>query len=107
MSNNATSSLQYLILGGGGGGVVSAGQSGGGGGAGAYILDTNSLNASTPYNISVGLGGAPSNNGEPSILQTASGIFTAAGGGNGNSGEGGCGGRGRKRRSNGRRFMEE
>jgi len=92
MSNKTTSSLQYLILGGGGGGVVLAGQSGGGGGAGAYILDTNSLNASTPYNISVGLGGAPSNNGEPSILQTASGIFTAAGGGNGNSGGGGCGG---------------
>jgi hypothetical protein len=104
MSNKATSSLQYLILGGGGGGAggLFDNSAGGGGGAGAYILDTTSLNASTPYNISVGNGGVGGSvvdglmivavNGQPSILQTASGTLTAAGGGNGNSGDGGCGG---------------
>jgi hypothetical protein len=95
-SNKAISSLQYLILGGGGGGGGRAGfNSGGGGGAGAYILNTSSLNATT-YNISIGLGGAPGSistgNGGPTTLQTATGTFTAGGGGNGYGGGGGCGG---------------
>ena len=95
-SNKAISSLQYLILGGGGGGGGRAGfNSGGGGGAGAYILDTSLLNATT-YNIYIGLGGAPGSistgNGGSTTLQTATGTFTAGGGGNGYGGGGGCGG---------------
>ena len=94
-SNNAISSLQYLILGGGGGGGGASSGSSGGGGAGAYIFDTSSLNAAT-YNISIGHGGAAdqiaAGYGGPTTLQTATGTFTAGGGGNGYGGGGGCGG---------------
>ena len=63
-TNSILSNVQILIVGGGGGGG-SVGTGGGGGAGGIIYLNSISLSNST-YNITVGNGGTPGNNGSPS-----------------------------------------
>lgn len=96
--------VEYLVVGGGGGGgdgdqdivfgFIVLNRGGGGGGAGGFV--TGNLSVTQPtFNILIGAGGGPGNNGSASSF----GPITAAGGGgggdagdNGNSGASGGGG---------------
>jgi len=87
-TNTSSVSVNYLVVGGGGGGGV---YGGGGGGGGGYLTGTLSASPSTPYTVTVGLGGAGA------VAYTAKGVsgggstfssITSAGGGGGGSDDG-------------------
>jgi hypothetical protein len=103
---NSTFNVSYLIVGGGGGGGYGANTStgnafigGGGGGAGGLLTNygsgpTMTLKLNTSYNLTVGLGGAASTNGQNSTFGPANGpqLIAVGGGGGGNNGMDGANG---------------
>jgi hypothetical protein len=98
---NSTFNVSYLIVGGGGGGGYGANTStgnyyigGGGGGAGGLLTNygsgpTMTLKLNTSYNLTVGLGGAASTNGQNSTFGQ---LIAVGGGGGGNNGSDGASG---------------
>jgi hypothetical protein len=96
---NSTFNVSYLIVGGGGGGGYGANIStdfigGGGGGAGGLLTNygsgpTMTLKLNTSYNLTVGIGGAASTNGQNSTFGQ---LIAVGGGGGGNNGSDGASG---------------
>lgn len=93
-----TPDVRYLVVAGGGAGYTSAGtkRATGGGGAGGFRTGTKSSMANATYTVTVGAGGAVSNNGSNSVFSDITSTGGGAGAlnsvGNGSSGGSGGGG---------------
>ena len=69
MVEQATETIEYVLIGGGGAGAPSSGQNpGAGGGAGALLTGSALIISNTPYTVTIGKGGINSTNGSDSIF---------------------------------------